>query len=47
MTIAEFDHLSEDQKKELLHKCCGSAKWVDKMLKVFPIDDLVELLEEG
>lgn len=47
MTIAEFDHLSEAQKKELLHKCCGSSQWVDKMLHVFPIDDLVELLEEA
>ncbi|MEP7253368.1 MAG: 2-oxo-4-hydroxy-4-carboxy-5-ureidoimidazoline decarboxylase [Ginsengibacter sp.] len=47
MTIAEFDHLSEEQKKVLLYKCCGASTWVEKMLQVFPIDDLVELLEEA
>ena len=47
MTIADFDHLSEAQKKELLHTCCGSATWVDKMLTVFPVNDLVELLEDA
>ncbi|MEO8110863.1 MAG: 2-oxo-4-hydroxy-4-carboxy-5-ureidoimidazoline decarboxylase [Ginsengibacter sp.] len=45
MTIAEFDHLSDDNKKELLHNCCGSATWVHKMLTVFPVEDLVDLLE--
>ncbi|MEP7228756.1 MAG: 2-oxo-4-hydroxy-4-carboxy-5-ureidoimidazoline decarboxylase [Ginsengibacter sp.] len=47
MTIAEFDHLTIDKKKELLHNCCGSLTWVNKMLTVFPIDDLVELLEDA
>jgi 2-oxo-4-hydroxy-4-carboxy-5-ureidoimidazoline decarboxylase len=45
MTIAEFDHLPADKKKELLAQCCGSAAWVNKMLTVFPVEDLVELLE--
>ena len=45
MTIAEFDHLPEEKKKELLTQCCGSSSWVDKMLTIFPVDDLVELLE--
>jgi len=45
MTIAEFDHLPEVKKKELLTQCCGSAAWVHKMLSVFPVEDLVELLE--
>ena len=45
MTIAEFDHLSEEKKTELLLQCCGSAAWVSKMLTVFPVEDLVELLD--
>jgi 2-oxo-4-hydroxy-4-carboxy-5-ureidoimidazoline decarboxylase len=45
MTIAEFDHLSTEKQKELLKQCCGSSKWVNKMLTVFPVEDLVELLE--
>ena len=45
MTIAEFDHLREETKKTLLLQCCGSSAWVDKMLTVFPVEDLVELLK--
>lgn len=45
MTIAEFDHLAAEKKKALLLKCCGSSAWVDKMLTVFPVEDLVELLD--
>ena len=45
MTIAEFDHLGEDKKKDFLFQCCGSSAWVDKMLPVFPVEDLVQLLD--
>ena len=45
MTIAEFDHLPAEKKKELLLQCCGANEWVEKMLPVFPVEDLVELLE--
>ncbi|MEJ7673583.1 MAG: 2-oxo-4-hydroxy-4-carboxy-5-ureidoimidazoline decarboxylase [Chitinophagaceae bacterium] len=45
MTIAEFDHLPTEKKRELLKQCCGSKAWVNKMLTVFPVEDLVELLE--
>ncbi len=45
MTIAEFDHLPEEKKKELLTQCCGSSGWIDKMLTIFPVEDLVEFLE--
>jgi 2-oxo-4-hydroxy-4-carboxy-5-ureidoimidazoline decarboxylase len=45
MTIAEFDHLPTEKKKKLLQQCCGSSAWVNKMLTVFPVEDLVELLE--
>lgn len=45
MTIADFDHLNTDKKKELLFNCCGSSAWVNEMLTVFPVEDLVDLLE--
>ena len=45
MTIAEFDHLPETGKRELLKQCCGSEQWVNNMLTIFPVEDLVELLE--
>lgn len=45
MTIAEFDHLDINTKKELLQKCCGSSSWVNKMLHIFPVNDLIDLLE--
>lgn len=45
MTIAEFDHLPDEKKKELLKQCCGSPAWVNKMLTVFPVEDLVEFLD--
>jgi len=45
MTIAEFDHLPVEKRRELLFQCCGSHKWVDKMLSVFPVEDLVDLEE--
>lgn len=45
MTIAEFDHLSESEKCEALFKCCGSTTWVNLMLPVFPVEDLVDLLQ--
>ena len=45
MTIAEFDHLEFDHKKELLTKCCGSAAWVAKMLDEPFAEDLVDLEE--
>ncbi len=47
MTIAEFDHLSIEHKKELLQKCCGSSSWVDKMLAAPPAEDLIDLFETG
>jgi 2-oxo-4-hydroxy-4-carboxy-5-ureidoimidazoline decarboxylase len=47
MTIAEFDHLSEQEKRDALFKCCGSANWVNKMLAVLPAEDLVDLLQDA
>ena len=45
MTIAEFDHLPQEKKRELLTQCCGASAWVEKMLTVFPVEDLVEFLD--
>lgn len=45
MTIAEFDHLDVEEKKKLLHSCCGSSTWVNKMISALPAEDLVDLLE--
>jgi 2-oxo-4-hydroxy-4-carboxy-5-ureidoimidazoline decarboxylase len=45
MTIAEFDHLGVEEKKALLHQCCGSSNWVNNMVGALPAEDLVDLLE--
>jgi len=45
MTIAEFDNLEKVKKTKLLQQCCGSSAWVNKMLTIFPVEDLVELLD--
>lgn len=45
MTIAEFDHLTVEEKKALLHSCCGSTNWVNKVIAALPAEDLVDLLE--
>jgi 2-oxo-4-hydroxy-4-carboxy-5-ureidoimidazoline decarboxylase len=45
MSIAEFDKLNLEEKREYLLQCCGSENWVNKMVSVFPVEDLVELLE--
>ena len=43
MTINEFDHLDKIKKRELLMQCCGSAAWIDKMIKADWAEDLVDL----
>ena len=45
MTIADFDHLKVEEKKKLLFNCCGSTAWVKGMMEIFPVNDLVDLLE--
>jgi len=45
MTIADFDRLPESEKKELLQMCCGSTAWINKMISILPVDNLVDLLE--
>lgn len=45
MTIAEFDHLSTDNKKDLLFACCASHQWVRAMMDVLPAKDIHDILE--
>lgn len=47
MTLREINTLTKDALKAELFKCCGSTNWVDKMLAFFPMDDLVEMLEDA
>jgi 2-oxo-4-hydroxy-4-carboxy-5-ureidoimidazoline decarboxylase len=47
MTIAEFDRLDTETKKELLFRCCSSTAWVEKMLSLPPVEDLVDLFENA
>ena len=28
-------------------KCCGSSAWVEKVMSFFPVDDMVELLDDA
>lgn len=45
MTIANFDRLATAEKKRLLAQCCNSSSWIKKMLTIFPVQDLIDLLE--
>ncbi len=47
MTIAEFDHMDIEKKKEILKQCCGSSAWVKKMLTIPPAEDLIDLFEDA
>lgn len=47
MTLHEINQLPVGQLKAELFKCCGSVNWVNKMLPFFPMEDLVELLEDA
>lgn len=47
MTIAHFNHLNAEIKKELLFTCCGSNQWVSKMIALTPFEDLVHVLENA
>lgn len=45
MTIAQFDQLPSEEKNELLGMCCSSSAWTKRMLAIFPVQNLVDLLE--
>lgn len=39
MTLEQINILDDFSRAELLHSCCGSRVWVEKMLCGFPIPD--------
>lgn len=45
MSITEFDQLNEERKKQLLKDCCDCTSWIKKMSGIFPVQNLVDLLE--
>ena len=47
MTIADYDHLEAGEKRSLLSQCCGSQKWIDKMIGLPPAEDLIDLFEDA
>ncbi|MEP7144992.1 MAG: 2-oxo-4-hydroxy-4-carboxy-5-ureidoimidazoline decarboxylase [Ferruginibacter sp.] len=47
MTFHELNILPAKTLRQELFKCCGSTAWVNKMMPFFPMDDLVEMLEDA
>lgn len=47
MTLHDFNMLGKEDLRKELFRCCGSDSWVEKMMKYFPMEDLVELLEDA
>lgn len=45
MSITEFDQLDEERRKQLLKDCCDCTSWIKKMSGIFPVQNLVDLLE--
>ncbi len=47
MTLAEFNHLPENEQRLQLFNCCGSTTWVKKMMAHVPFDAMDALLEHA
>ena len=47
MTLHDLNMLPKPQLRQELLKCCGSSAWVEKVMSFFPIDDMVELLDDA
>ena len=47
MNLYKINHLSKEELSKELYKCCGSTTWVNNMLKYFPVEELVDLLEDA
>jgi 2-oxo-4-hydroxy-4-carboxy-5-ureidoimidazoline decarboxylase len=47
MTLYDLNMLPKAQLRQELLKCCGSSAWVEKVMNFFPIEDLVELLDDA
>jgi 2-oxo-4-hydroxy-4-carboxy-5-ureidoimidazoline decarboxylase len=44
LTLTEFNDLSKAQAQEALARCCGAARWLEKMLTRRPFGQFDELL---
>ncbi|MEN9571069.1 MAG: 2-oxo-4-hydroxy-4-carboxy-5-ureidoimidazoline decarboxylase [Bacteroidota bacterium] len=47
MTLHDLNTLTKAQLKAELFKCCGSTAWVQKMLPLFPVKDVAQLLQHA
>ena len=45
MTIASFNKREKEAAVKLLFTCCGSQKWVDLLMKSFPLNNEEELIK--
>jgi 2-oxo-4-hydroxy-4-carboxy-5-ureidoimidazoline decarboxylase len=45
MTLAELNALSTDDARNELHRCCGSSRWVAKMVSLRPFRTATELYD--
>ena len=45
MTIMDLDQMPVEEKRVQLFRCCGSSAWVEKMLSVFPVEDMIDLFQ--
>lgn len=47
MTLSDLNKLSKDEASKLLFSCCGSVKWRDELMKVFPFDTEAALVAKA
>lgn len=47
MTLTEFNHLTTDQRKAELRKCCGAEAWTEGMCLCFPFASKETLLAKA
>ena len=47
MTIQDLNALNTQELKNVLFKCCGSSKWVERMSAYFPVQDEEKLFQEA
>ncbi|MDO9373514.1 MAG: 2-oxo-4-hydroxy-4-carboxy-5-ureidoimidazoline decarboxylase [Bacteroidota bacterium] len=45
MTIHELNTLPTEELRQALYNCCGSTTWVNKMISLLPMEELVELMD--
>ncbi|WP_298225004.1 2-oxo-4-hydroxy-4-carboxy-5-ureidoimidazoline decarboxylase [Flavobacterium sp.] len=47
MTLAAFNTLDKETARQHLFACCGSTKWADAMLSLFPFTNEKQLVDEA